>query len=150
VDVRSHAGIAVDVSVDTETGQVEVHRALLVADTGRVLNDVAHRGQLEGGFVYGLSQTLLEELVVEDGAVTTATLGDYRIASAADVPPLEIRVLEPDPGDSGAVKSVGELANIGVAPAIANAIFAATGARVQELPLTGERILTAIKAARAS
>lgn len=145
VDVRSHAGIAVEVGVDEETGRIDVRRALLVADTGRVFNEVAHRGQLEGGFVYGLSQTLLEELVVEDGVVTTATLGDYRIASAADVPPLEIRVLEPAADDDGAVKSVGELVNIGVAPAVANAVFDAIGVRLLDLPLTAERVLAAIK-----
>ncbi|NBH07417.1 xanthine dehydrogenase family protein molybdopterin-binding subunit [Amycolatopsis sp. SID8362] len=146
VDVRSHAGIAVEVGVDEETGRIDVRRALLVADTGRVFNEVAHRGQLEGGFVYGLSQTLLEELIVEDGAVVTATLGDYRIASAADVPPLEVRVLEPAAADDDAVKSVGELVNIGVAPAVANAVFDAVGVRLHDLPLTAERVLAALKA----
>lgn len=145
VDVRSHAGIAVEVGIDEETGRIDVHRALVVADTGRVFDEVAHRGQLEGGFVYGLSQTLLEELVVEDGVVTTATLGDYRIASAADVPPLEIRVLEPVADDDGSAKSVGELVNIGVAPAVANAVFDGIGVRLPDLPLTAERVLAAIK-----
>jgi CO/xanthine dehydrogenase Mo-binding subunit len=122
-----------------------VLRALLVADTGQVFNEVAHRGQLEGGFIYGLSQTLLEELVVEDGTLTTMTLGDYRIMSAADIPPLEIRVLEPHTTDDGTVKSVGELVNTGVAPAVSNAIFDATGARLYALPLTAERTLAAIR-----
>lgn len=140
---RSHAAVGVEVSVDAETGQVRVHRAVVVADTGRVLNPVAHRGQLEGGFIYGLSQTLLEELTVDEGQVTTGTLGDYRIISAADVPPLDIRVLPPDPDDDR-IRSVGELINIVVAPAVANAIFHAVGARLRELPLTPERIRKAM------
>lgn len=144
-DLRSHAAIAVQLTVDQETGQLVLHRAVVVADTGRVINPVAHRGQLEGGFIYGLSQALLEELPVEDGYVTTASLGDYRIASSADIPPLEVRVLEPaEPGE--AILSVGELANVGVAPAIANAIADAVGVRVTELPLTPERILRALEA----
>jgi CO/xanthine dehydrogenase Mo-binding subunit len=149
-DVRSHAGIAVELAVDRETGQVQILRGLIVADTGQVFNEIAHRGQLEGGFIYGLSQTLLEELVVEDGTVMTTTLGDYRIMSAADVPPLDIRVLPPHASDDGAVKSVGELVNTGVGPAVANAIFDATGARLYALPLTAERILAAIRAETAS
>jgi CO/xanthine dehydrogenase Mo-binding subunit len=142
VDVRSHGAVAVEVSVDRETGQITVHRALVVADTGQVFNPVAHRGQLEGGFVYGLSQTLLEELVVEDGQVVTASLGDYRIASSADVPPLAVRVLTP--AGEGPILSVGELTNVGVAPAVANAVAAATGVRLRELPLTPDRVLAAL------
>jgi CO/xanthine dehydrogenase Mo-binding subunit len=143
--VRSHAGVAVELSVDTETGELDVHRALVVADTGRVFNPVAHRGQLEGGFIYGLSQALLEDLVVDQGRVTTTTLRDYRIASAADVPPLEIRVLEPAPGMEDAILSVGEVVNVGVAPALANAIYDAVGARLYELPITPELILEALE-----
>jgi CO/xanthine dehydrogenase Mo-binding subunit len=134
--------VAVEVSVDRETGQITVHRALVVADTGQVFNPVAHRGQLEGGFVYALSQTLLEELVVEDGQVVTASLGDYRIASSADVPPLAVRVLTP--AGEGPILSVGELTNVGVAPAVANAVAAATGVRLRELPLTPDRVLAAL------
>ena len=144
-DVRSHAGVAVELSVDTVTGELSVHRALLVADTGRVFNPVAHRGQLEGGFIYGLSQALLEELIVEQGRVTTATLRDYRLATAADVPPLDIRVLEPAPGMEDAILSVGELANVGVAPALANAIHDAVGVRLYELPITPELILQGLE-----
>lgn len=149
LEARSHAAVGVELSVDAETGQVQLHRAAVVADTGRVLNPIAHRGQLEGGFLYGLSQTLLEELTVEDGQVTTPTLGDYRIVSAADVPPLDIRVLPPDPDDDR-IRSVGELINIVVAPAVANAVFNAVGARLRELPLTPERILKAMSTATTS
>jgi CO/xanthine dehydrogenase Mo-binding subunit len=144
VDVRSHGGLAVEVHVDHETGHVSVRRAFLVADTGRVLNPVAHRGQLEGGFLYGLSQAMFEELTVTDGHVGTDSLREYRLATAADAPPLEIRVLEPDPATGETILSVGELANLPVAPALANAIDDAAGARVRTLPINAERVLAAL------
>lgn len=129
--------------VDMETGVTRVERASLVVDAGPVLNPVGHRGQLEGGFVYGLSQAMFEELIVERGQVVTASLGDYKLASAADVPPLDIQLLEPDPDIDDpldAVRGVGELANLGVAPALANAIDDAVGVRVRHLPITAERV----------
>lgn len=141
--IRSYAGTAVDVDVDRETGELTIRRALIVADTGVVVNPVAHRGQLEGGFAYGLSQATLEELLVEDGQVVTVSLGDYRLVSAADVPPLEIVLVEPegDVDELSGIRSVGELTNVGVAPAIANAIDDAVGVRIRELPITPERVL---------
>jgi CO/xanthine dehydrogenase Mo-binding subunit len=146
LEVRSHAGVAIELSVDRDTGQLTLHRALMVVDAGRVLDPVGHRGQLEGGFIFGLSQTLLEQLSVQDGQVVTANLGDYRLATSADVPPLDIRVLEPDAQVGDAVLSIAELGNIGVAPAVANAVADAARARVFELPLTSERILAALRA----
>jgi CO/xanthine dehydrogenase Mo-binding subunit len=146
-DIRSYAGVAMEVSVDTDTGEFDIHRAFIVADTGVVVHAVAHRGQLEGGFVYGLSQATLEELVVEQGQVVTASLGDYRILSSADVPPLEVLVLEPDGDAFSGMRSVGELTNVGAAPALANAIHDAVGVRIRELPITPERIRGALRAA---
>lgn len=136
---------AIDASVDRDTGQVRLERAVLVADVGTVINPVALRGQLEGGFAMGLGQALMEDLLVEDGRVTAANLGDYKLPTAMDVPPLEVVLLTDvkGPGPFGA-KSVGELANPAVAPAIANAIATAVGARVWEMPLTAEKVLKAL------
>ncbi|ODU26298.1 MAG: hypothetical protein ABT15_12555 [Pseudonocardia sp. SCN 73-27] len=144
-DPRSHGAVAVEVRVDRETGELDVLRAGVIADTGRVVNEVAHRGQLEGGFVYGLSQALIEDLVVEDGVVATISLGDYKLASAADVPPLEIRVLPPHPSTGDRPLSVGELVNVGIAPAVANAVAESTGARVRHVPITPQRVLAALR-----
>jgi putative selenate reductase molybdopterin-binding subunit len=110
------------------------------------VHPVAHRGQIEGGFVYGLSQATLEELVVEQGQVVTASLGDYRIMSAADVPPLEVRILETEGDAFTGMRSVGELTNVGGAPALANAIHDAIGVRVRDLPITPERVRRAAQA----
>jgi CO/xanthine dehydrogenase Mo-binding subunit len=146
---RGHAvgvyAYAIDVTVDRETGQVRLLGAVLVADVGTVINPVALRGQLEGGFAFGLGQALMEELLVEDGRVTTANLGDYKIPTAADVPPLRIHLITEakGPGPFGA-KSVGELSNPAVGPAIANAVMAACGARVRSLPLTAEKVLLSL------
>jgi len=137
---------SIEVSVDRETGSFRVVDAVLVADVGTVINPVAVRGQLEGGFVFGLGQAVMEELRLEDGRVTTTNLGDYKIPTIADAPPLRI-VLITDalgPGPFGA-KSAGELANPAVGAAIANAIDAAVGARVMSLPITAEKVRSLLR-----
>ncbi len=139
--VYSAYAYAVEVAVDRDTGAVRVTDALLVADVGTVINPVALRGQLEGGFVYGLGETLMEELRVEDGRVTTVNLGDYKLPTIADTPPFRLVLLTEatGPGPFGA-KSVGELANPGIGPAVANAIHAAAGVRITRLPITAENV----------
>lgn len=136
----SYGGLAVQVAVDTQTGAIELRQATHVVETGRIVNPVGFRGQLEGGFVYGLSQTLYEQLVVEDGQLVTASLGDYKIACAGDIPPLEIRHVHAGPEPDDQIRAVGELTNIGVAPAVANALDDAVGVRLLELPITAERV----------
>ena len=140
---------ALSIAVDRETGSLRVRDATLVADVGTVINPVALRGQLEGGFVFGLGQAVMEELAVEDGRVTTTNLGDYKIPTIADVPPLRIELItdHPGPGPFGA-KSVGELANPAVGAAIANAVHDACGARVLSLPVTAEKVWTELASAR--
>lgn len=127
--------------VDPATCKAKITRATLVADVGTVINPVALRGQLEGGFVFGFGQAVMEELRVEDGRVVNANLGDYKIPTIADVPPLQVELVteDPGPGPFGA-KSAGELANPAVGAAVANAVHAACGARVMSLPVTAEEI----------
>lgn len=139
------AAYLAEVAVDRETGEVRVLGVTLVADVGTIINPVAHAGQLRGGFVFGLGQALMEDLRVEDGRVVTLSLGDYKLPTVADAPPLRLVLLPTPvgPGPFGA-KMAGELSNTGVAPALANAIAAAVGARVTALPLTAERILAAL------
>ncbi|HET9456768.1 MAG TPA: xanthine dehydrogenase family protein molybdopterin-binding subunit [Candidatus Limnocylindrales bacterium] len=142
------AACAVEVEVDRETGAVAVTNAAIAADVGTIINPIAHRGQLEGGFVFGLGAALLEEMLVEDGAITTLSLADVKIPSVADVPPLRIvHVATPiGPGAFGA-KMAGELTNAPVGPAVANAVAAASGSRVRELPVTAERVRRGLTAA---
>lgn len=137
---------AVEVEVDRDTGQMRVLDVTLVADVGTVINPVALRGQLEGGFVFGLGQTLMEELRIEDGRVVDPSLGTYKIPTIADVPPLRLVVLTDGKGTGPfGAKSVGELANPAIGPAIANAVHDAVGARVNSLPITAEKVYWAMR-----
>jgi CO/xanthine dehydrogenase Mo-binding subunit len=137
----SVAGYAVEVDVDPETGQIRIADAALVADVGGILNPVGHEGQLRGGFAGGVGGALFEELPVEAGRVAAANLSEYKLPSTLDVPPLEIVYLPEvtGPGAFGA-KMAGEMTNSAIAPAIANAIADAVGVRLQELPLSAERL----------
>jgi len=148
-NVNAVYAYALEVEVDRDTGHLRVLDAVLVADVGTVINPVAARGQLEGGFIFGLGQALMEELRVEDGRVTTTNLGDYKLPTIADAPPLRIVLLtdSPGPGPFGA-KSVGELSNPGVGAAVANAVHDACGARVFSLPVTAEKVFSALRTER--
>lgn len=142
------AACGVEVAVDPETGSITICDAVLVADVGTIVNPIGHAGQLDGGFAFGVGAALMEELVVEDGVMVGRTLGEVRLPANRDVPAVR-HVLLPTtvgPGAYGA-KGAGELTNSPVAPAIANAVAAAVDIRLTELPLTPQRVLTALRAA---
>ena len=137
---------AIEVAVDAETGAVQVLSAVLAVDVGQVINPVGLRGQLEGGFVYGLGMALTEDLALEDGRVRAANLGDYKLPTIADVPPLRIIHLSDGHGVGPyGARSAGELVNPGVPAAVANAVHDASGVRVHTLPVTAERVWTALR-----
>jgi CO/xanthine dehydrogenase Mo-binding subunit len=135
----------VEVDVDPSTGEVRPVDAVLVADVGTVINPLAHQGQLEGGFVFGMGNGLMEEIRIEDGRVTTLSLGDYKLPTVADVPPLRTVLLTNalGPGPFGG-KAAGELTNNAVAPAYANAVADAVGVRIRTVPVTAERVFEAL------
>ena len=135
-----------EVQVDIETGQLQVKRIVTAHDVGTVINPVAHQGQIEGGLVQGLGYAILEEVIAENGKVMTTNLGDYRIPCTRDLPALETVLLEDPtgPGPFGA-KQIGENGIIATAPAIANALAAAVGVRLFDIPLTAEKIYLALK-----
>jgi CO/xanthine dehydrogenase Mo-binding subunit len=138
---------AIEVAVDAQTGSVRVVRAALAVDVGQVINPVGLRGQLEGGFVYGLGQALTEDLALSDGRVRAANLGDYKLPTIADVPPLRIVHLSDGHGVGPyGARSAGELVNPGVPAAVANAVHDACGARVNTLPVPAERVWRAVRA----
>jgi CO/xanthine dehydrogenase Mo-binding subunit len=144
-DVMYFCAQIAEVEVDRETGQVRVERVVSAHDVGTIINPVAHQGQINGGFVTGLGLALTEELVSEDGRIISSHLGDYKLPTVRDVPPLET-VLVHSSGGAGPyeAKAIGELANNAVAAAIANAVAAASGARLYELPITAERVYRAL------
>ena len=90
------AGYVVQTAVDRETGSVAVDNVLLVADVGTIINPVAHQGQLDGGLMFGIGAALMEELGVQDGRITTPSLGDYKMPCQMDTPPFRT-VLFHDP-----------------------------------------------------
>jgi CO/xanthine dehydrogenase Mo-binding subunit len=131
-----------DVEVDMRTFVVHVRDFVAVQEVGRVLNDTLARGQIQGGVVQALGWTLLEECKWRDGALENGQLTNYVIPTTVDVPSIRVAFLEaPYPQGAGGAKGIGELPFDGVAPAVANAVAAATGADPRSIPLTPERLL---------
>jgi len=138
----SFSAYVVDVDVDAETGAFRLADATFVVDVGTIINPVSHQGQIDGGFVYGWGNAVLEEMPIdESGRCPTLNLADYKLPSIADLPPLRTILLEPiDASGPFGAKMAGELSNSPLAPAIANAIARAVGARVTDMPITAERV----------
>jgi CO/xanthine dehydrogenase Mo-binding subunit len=138
---------AAEISVDEETGAITVEGYASVADIGRAINPQQCEGQDEGAVVQGLGHTLLEEMLYERGQLLNASLVDYRVPRAADVPArLHCQFVEnaDGPGPFGA-KGAGEGSLVPVSPAVGNALARLTGVRLRELPLTPERVWRALR-----
>ena len=138
-----------EVEVDTDTGEVTVLRVVAAHEFGRVLNPLTLSSQIEGGVLQGVGYGTLEERVMDTriGRVVNANLTDYQLPTAMDTP--EITSLFTGPPDTVAnnvgAKGAGEPPIIPTAPAIANAVYAATGARIREIPITPARVLEALR-----
>ncbi|MFH9085563.1 xanthine dehydrogenase family protein molybdopterin-binding subunit [Streptomyces sp. NPDC017673] len=134
-----------EVAVDATLGLVRVRRMLGVYDAGRIISPKLAESQALGGIVGGIGTALLEHTVTDhrDGRIVNADLADYLVPVNADVPDLKAIYLngEDREADPLGVKGLGEVVHVGVAPAIANAVFNATGRRVRELPITAEALL---------
>lgn len=126
-------------------GLVRVRRMLSVYDAGRIISPKLAESQAIGGMVGGIGAALLEHTVTDhrDGRIVNANLADYLVPVNADVPDLTAVYLDSEDYDADplGVKGLAELVITGVAPAIANAVFNATGRRVRELPITAEALL---------
>ena len=116
-------------------------------DVGTIINPLGHQGQIDGGTVQALGYALLEELAVEDGRVQTAHLGEYKLPTMADVPPLTTALLQ-DPSGSGPYhgKGIGEGPNCPLARRSPNAVEDAVGVRIYDLPITAEKVRRALQA----
>jgi len=137
-----------EVEVDTETGRVKVPRFLVAIDCGTAINPMAVEGQLEGGLQQGLGYALTEQYVVNSrtGVVETTNYDSYKVPGTMDMPQSDIIIIDkPDPKGPFGAKGVGEPGMVGIAPAVANAIYDAVGVRMRELPITPERVLAALE-----
>ncbi len=135
------------VKVDIETGQVKLLQFTSAHSTGTVLNPLMHQGQIDGGVVMGMGYSLIEGMSIEDGSVTTTNFGENKIPSIADIPPLKTVIQEFSVGNGpfGGM-SIGEPPVVPTAAAIANAVHDAVGVRIKDLPITAEKVLSALKA----
>lgn len=129
---KSLAAGVVELSVDRETGEIDIRKFWAVGDPGYVVSPANAEAQLEGNIVFGLSAALKERIEVVGGEVQQTNFHQYPILRMSEVPEIELRVLSTDHPPSG----VGELGLAMVAPAINNAITRMTGARIRHLPLT--------------
>lgn len=134
-----------EVAVDPQLGTVRVRRLVGAFAGGRVVNRRLAQNQLEGGMLWGLGQALLEQSRLDPsrGRWMNADLAEALVATQADVPELQALLLDEDDsrGHPLGIKGLGEIGVVGVAPAIANAVFHATGIRVRQLPITLDRLL---------
>lgn len=141
-------GHITDVEVDPETGQVTILRYTAFQDVGRALNPPAVEGQIQGSVAQGAGWALTEGFDYgADGRLRNASLLDYRMPTALDLPKIDVVLLEtPVPDVPYGVRGVAEMPIVPVAAAIANAVRRAVGVRVTHMPMTPERVLSAIKA----
>jgi xanthine dehydrogenase YagR molybdenum-binding subunit len=133
-----------EVRVDPDTGEVRVSRWLGVFDVGRVINAKTAASQLRGGIVMGIGMALSEETLVDPrtGRIMNPSLAEYHVPVHADIPPIDVHYLdEPDPTMPLGLMGLGEIGVTGVAAAIANAVHHATGKRVNDLPITLDKLL---------
>lgn len=133
---------AADVSIDEGLGEITIHRYVVAQDVGFAINPTYLEGQIEGGAVQGIGQAISEEIVRAEGHVLNANLTDYKMPTIMDVPSVDV-ILVTHPSEVGpyGAKGVGEPPCIQPPAAIANAVASASGKRIQDLPITAEKIL---------
>jgi isoquinoline 1-oxidoreductase beta subunit len=134
------AGIA-EVTVDPRTGQYRINRLTIAMDPGTVINPLNAKAQIQGAALWGTSQVMAERLTLKDGALEQSNFHDYTPIRLADVPPIDVELIDSGHHPSG----VGEPASTVVAPAVANAIYNAVGVRVRHMPITAEAVLAGLK-----
>jgi isoquinoline 1-oxidoreductase beta subunit len=130
-----------EVSVDKATGRIKVHKVTCAVDCGSVINSDTVAAQMESGIIMGLSAALKEKMEFAGGGVKTTNFGDYDLLRMSETPEIEVHIVTGrDP-----LGGIGEPGVPPIAPAVANAVFAATGVRIRSLPMTPAAVLAAMK-----
>ncbi len=141
---NAHSAVFAEVKVDEQLGVIRVTRMVSAVAAGRILNTMTARSQIIGGAVWGIGMALHEETLIDHkfGRIMNANIAEYHVPVNADVPDIEvIFVDEPDDKINPlGIKGLGEIGIVGVAAAIANAIYHATGKRVRDLPITLDKL----------
>jgi CO/xanthine dehydrogenase Mo-binding subunit len=143
--ITSFAAQVAEVEIDPGTGQVKVKKLTTVHDSGTVLNHLSYQGQVDGGVITGLGFALMEDSSLVDGKMATTNLGEFKMATIADLPKLTTLLMQDATGPTPFQgKAIAEIPNVPTAAAIANAIADAVGVRIFDLPLTSEKIYAAL------
>jgi CO/xanthine dehydrogenase Mo-binding subunit len=137
----SFAAHAAEVEIDKKTGAILVHKIVAAHDSGKIVNMTSALGQVYGGVTQGLGMSCFEGYLFDGGRVANASLADYRIPTALDVPEIiPLFIQEDDPEGPFGAKGLGEIVQVPVLGALANAVADATGIMVTDLPITAEKI----------
>jgi xanthine dehydrogenase YagR molybdenum-binding subunit len=140
---NTHSAIFAEVKIDEQLGVVRVTRVVNAVAAGRILNTKTARSQIMGGVVWGIGMALHEETLFDHrfGRIMNANIAEYHVPVNADVHDIKvIFVDEPDDSNPLGIKGLGEIGIVGVAAAVANAVYHATGTRVRNLPITLDKL----------
>jgi 4-hydroxybenzoyl-CoA reductase subunit alpha len=145
----SYSAQVVEVSVDEETGVVNVDKVWVAHDCGKALNRLTVEGQVQGSVWMGMGQAMSEETGYHEGLLVTGNMLDYRVPTIQDSPPIEVGIIESnDPHGPFGAKEAGEGSLAAFLPALTNAIADAIGVRFNELPVTPDRVFAALEKRR--
>lgn len=142
--MHSHSAVFCEVAINSVTGEQRIRRILGSFDCGRILNPKTARSQFRGGIIMGLGMALMEETQFDErnGRIMNPNLSDYHMPVHLDVPDIDVIWTDmPDPRAPMGAHGIGEIGITGVAAAVANAIYNATGKRVRDLPITLEKLV---------
>jgi isoquinoline 1-oxidoreductase subunit beta len=127
--------MVVDVTVN-DAGEVAVNRVVCAVDCGMVVNPNTVEAQVQGGIIFGITAALYSEITIKDGRVEQSNFTDYRMLRIDQTPPIEVHIVKSSEAPGG----IGEPGTAALAPALTNAIFAATGTRLRRLPVGAQLV----------
>jgi isoquinoline 1-oxidoreductase beta subunit len=133
----SYVAQLAEISVDKKSSEVKVHRVVCAVDCGRYVNPLTIEAQMQGGIVYGLTAALRGAITIKGGRVEQGNFDDYQMLRVNEMPKVEVHILPSGQASGG----IGEPGTPPIAPAVCNAIFAATGKRIRKLPIRPEELV---------